>query len=214
MKQLSLDLARPTWGGRRKGAGRPRGDRPRVPHRVRAPHRARWPVHVTLRARSNVPYLRADFPFQIVRDAIRDCSRPSFRVVHFSVQCNHLHLIVEAEDARRLSSGAGGLAVRIAKRLNGRLMRQGSVWDDRWHGHALKTPREVRNAVVYVLANYKKHETQVTDTIDIHSSAPWFEGWRDVARERLDTLRGGVDPPVWPAETWLGETSWRRPGAG
>jgi putative transposase len=89
--------------------------------------------------------------------ALRDSQRAGFRIVHYSVQHNHVHLIVEAGSTRELASGVRGLAVRIARRVNRLLFRGGRFWADRWHGRALTSPRQVRNALVYVLQNHRKH---------------------------------------------------------
>ena len=75
------------------------------------------------------------------------CNRAGFRLIHFSVQGNHLHLIVEAADAVRLSRGLQGLAVRIARRLNRLMGRAGKVFADRFHQHVLRSPVEVARAV-------------------------------------------------------------------
>jgi hypothetical protein len=120
-----------------------------------------------------------------------------------------VHLIVEAQHAGALSSGARGLAIRVAKRMNHSLNRRGPLWGDRWHGRALKTPREVRHALVYVLANFRKHERTATGVVDPCSSAPWFDGWSDLP-ERY--ARAGADPPVRAAQTWLARVGWRRRG--
>jgi hypothetical protein len=77
--------------------------------------------------------------------------------VHYSVQGNHLHLLVEAEDRRALSRGMKGLGVRIARGLNRVMGRRGAVLDDRYHGHVLKTPTEVRHARQYLLQNARRH---------------------------------------------------------
>jgi putative transposase len=130
------------------------------------------------------------------------------------VQTDHIHLIVEAPDKRGLSGGAAGLAVRIARGLNRLLGRRGALWGDRWNGRALKTPRAVRHALVYVLANHKKHLDPATSPGDVDpcSSAPWFSGWSGVAPWELETLRAGLDPPVHESATWLGATGWRKLG--
>src|SRR3954468_20208267 len=144
-----------TWGGARRGAGRKPGPRPRTPHAARPIHRAAEPVHVTLRAR--IAALRSRFVFPTVRLAIARAARrdpETFRVVHYSVQRDHVHLVVEAADARALSSGVRSIAIRIARYVNDLLGRRGSFWADRWHGRALASLREVRAALVYVLANF------------------------------------------------------------
>jgi len=140
-------------------------------------------VHVTLRA--GLGSLRSQLLFPTVCIAISRATRHSperFRIVHFSVQSNHLHLIVEAAERRALTAGVHGLAIRITRYVNDLLMRRGSLWVDRWHGRALKSPREVRNAVVYVLANFRKHASKTVPVgVDPCSSGAWFHGWQGVS---------------------------------
>jgi REP element-mobilizing transposase RayT len=169
-------------------------------------------VHVTLRARRGAPYLRAQAAFESLRRSIRAASKGAFRVVHFSVQPDHVHLIVEGSDKEALSRGMRGLVIRVARRLNGDLRRTGPLWGDRWHGRALRTPRECRNAIVYVLANFRKHVRDARGPVDPLSSAAWFDGWRDARAAHLEALRRGLDPPVRASRTWLGSTGWRLRG--
>ena len=77
--------------------------------------------------------------------------------MHYSVQGNHLHLLVEAKNERSLSRGMNGLGVRVAKGLNRVMRRHGSVLDDRYHAHILRTPTEARRARMYLLQNARKH---------------------------------------------------------
>src|SRR6059036_1414121 len=201
---IQLELHPRTWGGKRPGAGRkPSGLKVGVPHRTRPPHHARHPLHVTLRAQHGLPSLRTDAVFYAVRRGLAQASRGGLRVLQFSVQRDHVHLLVEAVDVRVLSRGLQGLAIRIAKGVNQVLRRRGRVWGDRYHARALRTPREVRNALVYVLQNWRKHLSGVRG-VDPRSSAPWFEGWsRQVRRVR------GARPVVAP-QTWLAAVGWRR----
>jgi REP element-mobilizing transposase RayT len=134
-------------------------------------------------------------------------ARAGFRLVHFSIQTNHVHLLVEAADATRLSRGLQGLSIRIARRLNARWHRRGSVFADRYHARALRTPREVRHALVYVLANARKHGIGY-GAHDPFSSRAWFDGWRD----RFSSQPVHVRRPVTQARTWLLAIGWRRYG--
>ena len=187
-----------TWGGARANAGRKPGSRRSVPHRARPKHRAWQPVHVTLRAR--IAQLRSQFVFPTIQLALLRATRRAserFRVVHYSVQHNHVHLLVEASDRRALSSGMSGLAIRIARYVNDLLSRRGRFWAERWHGRALTTPVEVRNAIVYVLANARKHaRVPLPAGVDPYSSARWFDGWRDLPAE------SGVPPPFFEGRKW------------
>jgi REP element-mobilizing transposase RayT len=175
-----------------------------VPHRVRPFHDEPHPVHVTLRAVAGMQSLRAARVFQAVRTAIARAQRGrAFRICHFSVQGNHIHMLVEAEDRAALSRGVQGLAIRLARCVNRVLARRGTVWADRFHAHALATPREVRNALVYVLNNIRKHAPWFRG-LDPRSSARWFAGR---GAPRLD------DAPVAAPRTWLLRIGWARAGA-
>ena len=169
--------------------------------------------------------LRAQNVHVAIRAAIfKATAAGTMRIVHYSVQPNHVHFIVEAAGRDALSRGAQGLAIRIAKRVNKTLRRSGAFWADRYHARALKTPREVRNALVYVLQNRKKHGG-LPGLADPLSSAAWFVGWRDrelaaaVLQRALDDWSCerkraclGFDPPVGPAGTWLLQRGWRKRG--
>ncbi|HEY3497440.1 MAG TPA: transposase [Polyangiaceae bacterium] len=220
-------------GGARRGAGRKRlGPRQCTPHRARPPHRAAEPVHVTLRAA--LAPLRSQFLFPTVRLAISRANRRAperFRVVEFSVQRDHVHLVVEAASKRELSSGVRSVAIRVARYVNDLLTRRGKLWADRWHGRALRSPREVRRVLAYVLTNFRKHGGEGAG-IDPYSSGGWFEGWREwrpssgtaapfaarpppgVAAEPRDMKLEGESKwrPTSRARTWLAVTGWRRHG--
>jgi len=141
----------------------------------------------------------------VVRTALSLASRRGFRVVQFSVQENHVHLLVEADDAATFTRGVRGLTIRVARAVNRVLGRHGAVWGDRYHARALTTPRAVCNALVYVLMNRRKHRPD-SPGMDPCSSAPWFPGWRQ-------PLRPAPSPnPVVPARTWLASVGWRRHG--
>src|SRR5690242_15168322 len=184
MRQLLMR----TWGGPRNGAGRkPAVPRRRVMHRRRPFHQSRCPVHVTMRGDRDVASLRRPIAFGAVRNAIAAASGATFRVVHLSVQADHLHLIVEAEGTLSLRSGVQGLAIRIARGLNRALRRHGRVWSDRYHARMLRTPREVRHPLVYVLANWRKHSPG-SRGMDPCSSARWFQDG-EARRRSMTTMR-------------------------
>ena len=194
-------------GGRRAGAGRkPTGRIAGVPHCRRPIPDRRHPLHVTMRVRGGLPSLRSGRLFASVRCALAMGSRARFRIVHFTVQSNHVHLLVEAEGSRDLGRGMQGLGIRLAKTINGQLCRAGRVWADRYHCRALRTPREVRDGLVYVLSNGRKHHVSAPG-LDPCSSASWFGGWR----ERIVNPAGPA--PVAPARTWLLRIGWRKGGS-
>ena len=204
---VQLELQPRTWGGRRSGAGRkPSGRKVGVPHRIRPAHVARHPVHVTLRAARSLPSLRGDRLFEVLRRGLAPSSQGGLRILHFSVQTDHVHMIVEAESGGALSRGLQGLAIRLAKRVNRVLGRAGSLWSDRYHARPLRTPREVRNAVVYVLQNWRHHRLG-GEGVDPCSSGRWFDAWAG-----NNPSVAGTRPVVTP-RTWLAAVGWRRYGS-
>ena len=203
-KQLSLRL--PTWGGKRHGAGRkPKSERPGVPHVSRPLLSKHHPVHVTWRMLPHVWNLRSRRSFRALSAVFAEaCNRAGFRLIHFSVQGNHLHLIVEAADAVRLSRGLQGLAVRIARRLNRLMGRAGKVFADRFHQHVLRSPAEVARAVAYVLGNFFVHALRRGERVEL--AAP---------DEYSSARRTDTGPPlVARAQTWLLSVGWRRGPGG
>jgi REP element-mobilizing transposase RayT len=206
-RRVQLELPAPArWGGARLGAGRKLiAARPSPPHRPRAPHAARWPVHVTMRARDAIPSLRSTHVFSSLRDSLSASHKAAFRVVHFSVQSDHIHLVLEGDAPLALVRGVQGLAGRCAKAVNRAAGRRGRVWSSRYHSHALRTPTETRHGFVYVLLNFRKH-LRASPGIDPRSSGPWFSGWR------TPTLSPRDGAPVALPRTWLAAVGWRRAG--
>jgi putative transposase len=204
-RQRQLELEFRTWGGARRGAGRkPKNGRAGVPHSRRPDHCHRHPLHLTVRVRAGLPNLRCDVSRRALERCFREgAERFGFRLVHHSIQSDHLHLIAEASDRRALSRGMRGLMVRVARALNSIWRTCGRVVGDRYHAHALRSPREVRNALVYVLQNARHHGLRKLG-IDPCSSGRAFDGW---------ATPFPVEPSLGArATTWLLTLGWRRHG--
>jgi putative transposase len=197
MKPIQQELPLPLWGGARRGAGRKRKSlRKNVPHVARRKFR-RGALHVTVRMRREVWNLRTHRCFRAIKRALeRGCQRFGFRLVHFSVQGNHLHFIVEAPDGVALGRAMKGLEVRMARALNKVMSRRGPVFADRYHAHLLESPREAFQAVRYVLENWAVHAEREGQPrpvgVDPFSSASWHEGAPLVAEAEWWMLREGI----------------------
>jgi REP element-mobilizing transposase RayT len=158
----------------------------------------------------------------IERTFAAGCVRPGFRLVHYSLQGNHVHLVVEAHDQVALGRGMMAIGARVARAVNRVAKRSGPVLAERYHHRLLPTPREVRNALRYVLLNSRRHVAMknraalraVRCVLDPASSARWFDGWkRGLALTRATKGIGPVAPrPVARARTWLLGIGWRRHG--
>lgn len=212
-RAIQQKLAFRTWGGRREDAGRkPRFGKAGVAHRARPLHLAHHPVHITLRAQRLLPSLREQSVFVALRGAIREASHADFLVAHFSVQSNHVHLIVEARDNEALSGGVAGLSIRLARAGNAIMLRRGKFWADRYHARPLRKPRDVRNTVVYVITNWRKH-IRGAQGPDPCSSAWWFTGWTASPRGPPPFGWSDHEPaPVRSPMSWLARTGWKRWG--
>ena len=210
-KQGTFDF--PSWGGPRKKSGRkPKGVKAGVSHKTRSELKARFPVHVTTTICDGLAGLRNPREYFTVLKAMRQgCNKAGFRLVQYSVQSTHVHMIVEANDRTSLSRGLQGLFVRIARALNRLWERKGQVFADRYHDRILRTPKEVKNCLRYLFFNWKKHteDAGIYGNIDLYTSAPWFDGWNRPFKPPRGVPREG---PMAAARTWLLRIGWRRHG--
>jgi REP element-mobilizing transposase RayT len=222
-------------GGKREGAGRKpnNGVRAGVSHAPRPVLTASYPLHVTLGVLPIVRSLR-DFDiypaFQKATMAVAMYGQNMeddqwFRIVHMSIQSNHVHLLVEASDRDALSRGMQSFKISAAKWLNKAFgkrgnPRKGSVFADRYFSEPVTSPLQTRRALSYVLNNWRKHERDRTATsskwrVDPFSSGIAFAGWKDLADLGLPRWRipDGYEPlAVLEPRTWLLRVGWRRHG--
>ncbi len=219
-RQGELPLQRGSWGGWRPGAGRKPGPNPLVRHRSREGVAARYPCHVTLKVREGVASLRTVSVVRAIEETFaRGCRRKGFRLTHYAIQGDHLHAIVEASTPEALGRGMKSLATRFALAVNRALGRGGPVLRERYHLRVLRTPREVRRALAYVLLNARRHLAKRRGSralpgavrLDPASSGRWFDGWR--ADAWLSEAPPAAGPPaVSRPHTWLLRVGWRRWG--
>jgi REP element-mobilizing transposase RayT len=209
-----LDLRKRNRDGsvaKRRGRPKLRGKQDPA-HVVRPGVIASHPVHVVLRVVREVGSLRTRHAYRAIRGAIGKCAgRTNYRVVHVSIQTNHVHLLVEADDREALTRGMQGFAISAAKRLNRELRRKrGEVFPFRYHATEIKNPTQARNAIAYVLNNWRRHKNDARAPwrIDPYSSAEQFHGW--------ETPHGvgprGEPLPCVRATSWLLTDGWTRAG--
>ncbi len=187
-----------------------------MPHLCRTGLAARYPCHVTLKVRDDVPSLRTvKLVKELERSWAKACDRGTFRLAHYSIQANHVHLIVEAKDADALGRGMNALGARLARAVNRIFSRRGPVLKDRYHHVVLKTPTQVRNALRYVLLNARRHMKRRTREalIDPASSGRWFDGWKRGSAKLIAAARGRPGAPaIATPHTWLLTEGWRKAG--
>ena len=212
-KQLALPL-KSTHGGFRKGAGRK--NRSGLQSHVRRPLlNPRHPLHVTLRLKDDLPSLRRKDTFACLKEAVCLARTRGLRINHFAVLSNHIHLILETQGTT-ISQALQSLGVSFAKRLNHLIQRKGTVFQERYHLHVLKTPSEVKRALAYVLTNESKHQGSDVPEIKPSSfnSAHLFSDWKRLLKNYRLFKPKEIDPwttqIVSPPKTWLLSTGWMR----
>lgn len=221
-------------GGKRRRAGRkPKGARAGSPHRKRPELSPRYPVHVTLRVIDEIGNLRKRSMYAALREATLAVARRelnfaeegAFRIVHVSIQRQHIHLIVEADNATALSRGMQSFQISAAKRLNRAVSegkpqrRRGAVFPDRFHQEIIKTPTQARNTLAYVLNNWRRHREDREDhtrtwKVDPFSTGFLFTGWRGRERALMwQPSRFYLPLFVYLPRTWLLSSGWRKGGS-
>jgi REP element-mobilizing transposase RayT len=197
--------------------------------------RSTWPVHVVLRVVEDVVGLRNRTMYKALRAASLSALRQhderqgngeAARIIHVSIQQSHIHLLVEAPDQKALSKGMQGFKISATKHINRVLSaergerRRGTAFTERYFAEVIKTPRQARNTLAYVLNNWRKHGEDKRGAardwrIDPFSTASVFPGWTElVGKETLFRVRETYDSLlVWKPESWLLLTGWRRYGA-
>ena len=190
-------------------------------HEPREHFAVAYPCLVTLKVRPGVASLRNGAVVREIEKTFRrGAERGEFRLVHYSVQSDHLHALVEADGPRALGRGMKSLAARFALAVNRALGRRGPLLRERYHLRVLSSPTQVRNALRYVLLNVRKHWAQRRGSrelpgpvrLDPASSARWFRGWRPGTAGANEAARTADPPPVRAPRTWLLAVGWRRLG--
>jgi REP element-mobilizing transposase RayT len=212
-KTAQTQLAFRTRGGKRRGAGRkPCGSIAGVSHRARPASYAREPVLVTMKVRREVWNLRTQRVMRRLLPALL-AAGARLRIVQFSVQSDHVHILAEADDAGALSRGVQGLAVRLARAVNRVMKRTGKVFKDRFHSRVLRSPRQMRNALAYVLGNARHHGVALPPRgVDPCSSAARFDGWAGAIVTSTHWLARAAAAIAVAPRTWLLRIGWRRGG--
>ena len=175
MKQTKLELFKGRWGGRRPWSGRKRLHSKGVAHRTREVVNRRTPIHVNFRYKT---VIRNKTSLRLLKRAIVNARRFGLRIIHYSMQKNHIHLIIEADTNEILTRGMRSLTITFAKGI-----KQGRIQLERYHLHVLRSVRETRNSVHYVLFNEQKHERGTCSTVDGFSSLLCLGNARDLIAE-------------------------------
>ena len=216
-------------GGKRDGAGRKRvahtlgKGKKYEPHVKRTAIDPRHPQHVTLTVVGDIASLRTMDMYAAVKKAIVIANDDSFRIVHHSVQGNHIHLVVEAASKQTLAAGMKRFEISCAKRINAAMTRRigtkrkGQVFADRYHATPITNVRQLRNVLRYIMNNWRHHAQSTRNDVglydgrlDPYSSAIWFEGWKERTTKEIHVPPDYDPPPRVEAKTWLLRQGWQK----
>ena len=162
---------------RRRGSG--------VPHDRREDMKG-W-VHVCIKLQRCLPSLRRASEFELLEERFRLVKeRFGCKLRQFSVQSDHIHLVIETETTSDLSRYMQGLQIRFAKALNKLWRRTGRVFADRFYASLCHSLQKLRATIRYVLNNGQRHGAwdPLTNRPDPYSSGPWYVRWRGKAWSR------------------------------
>ena len=205
------DLFLRNHGGKRKRAGRAKIKPHETNHTARGLIQSK-PLHLTLRVRGDIPNLRTKQRFHFIQEGLIRSHLSDFRILHYSIQKNHIHILAEAENGKALERGMKRFTIFLAKKLNRALDRKGSVFAGRFFSRILKTPQQVKNVLKYVLQNAAKHMGRKF-YYDCFSSSHYFRDWNKLIGFHPKT-------PLYPQDWfycdtlrkptfWLAKTGWK-----
>jgi hypothetical protein len=123
----------------------------------------------------------------------------------------------------RASGGANApdTWISLAKRINAvmtrrrRQKRKGQVFADRYHVRAIDSVRGTRNALCYILNNWRHHPRSargprlVDGKLDPYSSAILFAGWKEKTVPEIHIPPDYETPCVRAPTTWFLKTGWK-----
>ncbi len=173
------------------------------------------PVHITLKLRKGVANLRSREVFAGFKISARGAARFDFKIIHFSIQADHVHVVAEAASNKALAQGMRSFGGRLGKWVRRIVGGVGPVFAGRYHVNVLANPTKMKNALAYVLQNHAHHR-KVLKHLDEFSSAVYFSQWRQLfgftAGPLLVDHRRAADLPDYLSapRSWLARDGWMR----
>lgn len=208
MKQLEFKKTK-GWGGKRRGAGR-KNKSATVNHMKREKIEQKFPVHITMRVKKGIISLRGPKMNKAFKASLLKAKKKGLAVVHYAIESNHVHLFAESESNESLRSGMSSFGSSFGKASRAATGGRGSVFQGRYHLRVLKTPRQTKNALAYVLMNHSKHEGSKPYPDD-RSSARYFSDWKSLLGGNYRVLKAEETPEfLSAARSWLGREGWRK----
>jgi hypothetical protein len=151
-----------------KNAGRPAIHDKGIRHTKREAILGPRPLHLTIKL------IRADIQnkaiLKALRHAIFRARLQGLRVIHYSLEHDHIHLYAESSDNKILGKAMKALGGSLVKRINKHFLSKGRCYKTRYHLRILRSATEVKNVINYILKNGIKHR-RTKSVIDPYNSA-------------------------------------------
>ena len=141
-----------------KGAGRPAINDIGIRHIKRPKISRLTTLHLTIKVRSNKADIKSKKILKALHHAIKRARLKKLRVIHYTLEFNHLHLLIECESHKTLHQGMQAFGISLSKAINRIKKLKGTVYKHRYHLKKLATRRELKNALHYIFNNGKKHK--------------------------------------------------------
>jgi REP element-mobilizing transposase RayT len=176
-----------------KNAGRPAIQDRGIRHTKREEIRRETPLHLTIKL------IRADVQNKTVlkalRHAILRARLQGLRIIHYSLEHDHIHLYAESDDNKILARAMKALGGSLIKKINKYFKVKGRCYKTRYHLRILRSATEVKNVINYILKNGIKHK-RTKSVIDPYNSALVLHDYRIIGMKSIQAdilLKKGLE---------------------
>lgn len=196
------------WGGNRANAGRKNLSKT-VNHMKRERFELKTPLQITLKLKPGLPNLRTKKMLEAFQKALVLAKARELRVIHYSLESNHAHLVVECMDNVSLGRAMKSFGSSFGKSVRRIAGGTGSVFVGRYHLRVLRDPTQTRNSLAYVLLNRFKHEHAHVDD-NPFSSGRYFDGWKKLIGRGAAAKNLELPEYLSTPRSWLAREGWQK----
>jgi REP element-mobilizing transposase RayT len=160
-----------------KGAGRKAIHDKGIRHTKREMIKKDTVLHLTLKIEKNKANLKNKSILKALQHSIKKARSLGLKVIHYTLEYDHVHLLIEASDKISLGKGMQSLGISFSKGINKIKKQTGKVFKTRYHFRKLNSPREIKNALNYILGNGIKHR-ETLSVINSFNSLPAINNFK------------------------------------
>jgi len=168
-----------------KGAGRPAVHDPGIRHTERPVLTKSASLHLTVKIKRIKADLKNKSILSILKKAILNTRKQGLRVIHYSLEFDHVHLLIEAENNLILAKGMQSFGVTFSKAINRLRKLKGGVYKHRYHFRRIVGARQLKNVLNYIFSNGVKHKTAKT-IVNPYNSIKAEKRYRLFFRGKID----------------------------